>query len=226
MSDERRDDEREGQREEERENGRGDDPVDALLSAGMDDALSAEEWAERDGLLGQDAVASRAAAFEDVDAALRSLAEEQAGEPGEAARIAASLEVLRERLDWPEEGPAAPEATELRQVTKRDWLRPAAYFGSGLAVAAAAMLFLTVGAGDETRSPREVDEERNGLAAAIVEGAGDAGSEEESMVTALGYAEWAGDLSELGLASPEDLEIVEQLELLDFLAARETEGRG
>ena len=78
-----------------------DDWVDALLSAGLDDALSAEEQAEFDGLLGQDAAGARAEAFEEVDAALRSLAEE----PVDDARIAASLETLRERLDWAEEAP-------------------------------------------------------------------------------------------------------------------------
>ena len=208
MSDERREDERR------------DDPIDVLLSAGMDDALSADERAELDGLLAQDGVASRAEAFEEVDAALRSLAEDQADEPAAEARIAASLETLRERLDWAEEAPARPEAT------KTVWLRPATYLGSGLAAAAAAMLFFAVGAGDQTRSPSGDVEERAGLTASLAEGSGDAGSEDEAIMTALGYAEWAGDLSELGLASPEDLEIVEQLELLDFLVAQAAEGRG
>ncbi len=211
-----------------------DDSVDALLSAGMDDALSVAERAELDGLLVQDAVASRAEAFDEVDAALRSLAEE----PADQARIAASLETLHERLDWAEEAPADA------QTAQTGWPRSASSFGLGLglAAAAAAMFFFTVGSGDDARLRGEEVEERVGATASLAEGlaysrvaarseAGlgaesQAGPEEEAMVTALGYVEWAGDLSELGLASPEDLEIVEQLELLDFIAAREAGGQG
>lgn len=188
---------------------RREDRVDALLSASMDERLSPDERAELDALLAQAPVAARAEAFRQVDDTLRALAQDSVDE----RRLASSLETLRDRLGASGQPPARGGA-----VTR---LHPVVY--GGLAAAAAAILFLAIGFGGGAPGPGE---KASGETPSLVEASGPTDPVDEALVTALGYAAWAGDVSELGLASPEDLEVVEQLELLDFLAAREAEGQG
>ncbi|MFK7895477.1 MAG: hypothetical protein AB8G23_06555 [Myxococcota bacterium] len=222
---------------------REEDRMDALISASLDDALSPEEAAELaalmagEGMAGEgvsgEGVASRAQDFEDVDAALRALAEE----PLDEARLEASLEAVQERLFESSPDAAVVIAGEAvadeigvdagsrasgRSESLFSRIRPAFY--GGMAAAAAAMLFFAVGSGSDALRPGDLNP--GGGLETLAEEAALGELTDEALVAALGYGAGPADLSELGLASPEDLEIVEQLELLDFLAAREAEGRG
>ena len=180
------------------------DRVDALISAAMDDELDRAGRDELAALAAADpAIAARVRAFHQIDSTVRGLGRDEL----EDERLAASYVSIEKRL-----GIGAGSRRPL-------WRHPALHIA--LAAAAALLLYLALGAtppsssGPESPSP---------LAAT------DGGVEERDSVdafaVALGYAEGPEGTSPVPGLPMEDFEIIDQLELLEYLAAQEAEGRG
>lgn len=195
--------------------------LDALLSARRDGDLEPSERAELDRLLSADeatteadreAARARAVAFEHVDEALRALA----AEPVAEERLARNLARLRERSG----GEAAlrsgsPDVGQRRvfdvRSDVRSGIRRGKRRGYGLAltvaVAVAAVwiwILVLPPAGVET---------------------GEQGGEPREAVRD-GLDPEAEDLAGFGIDQAGDLEVIEELELLEFLAARERSEEG
>lgn len=183
--------------------------LDALLSARRDGDLEPSERAELDRLLSADEAATeadreaaraRAVAFERVDEALRALA----AEPVAEERLARNLARLRERsASEAALRSASPVAGRRRIFGVRN------RYGYGLALAAAVAavwvgILVLPKAGVET---------------------GEQGGEPRGAVRD-GLATEAEDLAALGIDRAGDLEVIEELELLEFLAARERSEEG
>ena len=219
-----------------RDEGRGDlhesdrERLDALISAAMDGSIEDADriWLE-ERLAADDEAVARARAFDRVDAELRTLAEAPSLSE---ERLAAGFERLRSRLQGPsvESGGVAAENPEFDGphrgrpgVWRRRWV-PA------LIAAAAALALYLILPGVERGSESGGGDSRVGIPADegiddTIEFAENIELDEELSLV-LGYGEDPFDLDE---ATIDDLEIIEQLDLLDFLSAREArerEGRG
>jgi len=195
------------------------DAVDALISAAMDDELDQAGREELERLIAADpAVAARVRAFHQIDSVVRGVGRNEL----EPEQLAAGYASIEERL-----GIGAGARPPL-------WRRPA----FGLALAAAAVLFLYLSGASESARPGLAKGDAPPNVVVLDEPPGgapddlpseEAPLEEESLdafAVALGYAEGPDGVSPVPGLPMEDFEIIDQLELLEYLAAREAEGRG
>lgn len=226
--------------------------LDALLSAQRDGALEPAEQAELDRLLAtSEGARARAAELARVDEALRRFAAALGHEPGAAlgegpgveaasrARLARSWDAIARRRAATATATAA--AAQIDRTTRRASLRRRGRGVSGAAFAAALAAGL-VGAvlyglrgGPPSQAVRPLDEiaVEQRVAATPSRGMGapaappdaaraqtqDAAPDDGLDVRALAALEVAA----LGLEEADDVEVVAQLELLEYLAARERE---
>ncbi|MEZ4332295.1 MAG: hypothetical protein R3F35_11110 [Myxococcota bacterium] len=193
--------------------------LDALLSAQQDGALEPAERAELDRLLEtSEAARARAAAFAQIDAALRGL-----GHAGIAAeRLARGWDAIARRraqaAPTASDEPIARTASTPPASSAVGAVTPGRRFvrgmpGSGVAAALAAGLVLAAFFGLR-RLPIDSGPTT-----------GDPGGQETEVADVLavdGLA--ASEVAALGLEQAEDVDVVAELELLDFLAARERAG--
>ena len=198
------------------------DRDEEIISAGLDDELEPEEQVRLAARLSEGGeFEARARSFRHVDDRLQSLGLESISEE----RLAATFVRLRVRLglDSSESSTDAPldDESDANDATRRGRRR---FFFAALAAAAALLLywvFPTLEPSPETPSllagvvDPETDDEAGmmGVLSAI----------EEELVLALGYG---NELSELGAISNEDLDVIERLDLLDFLSGRSLGERG
>jgi hypothetical protein len=212
---------RDGERDEEQAEIR--DRQDAMISAGLDGELEREDRERLDELLASsDEYSARARSFQRVDEELRSLvAGSMAGE-----RLATTFASLRARLEVARSERAETSALEGVSSTaaerRRRW-----GLSSAFAAAAALVVYLVLPA------TKPVTEEPFSLAEGaipVADGtdaadAADSAREglEEDLALVLGYGD---ETSEINAISNDDLDVIERLELLDFLSAREMEERG
>jgi len=180
--------------------------LDALLSARRDGVLETSERAELERLLATHAAArDRAAAFERVDEALRSLA----AQPVADARLARNLARLEERSgSESSSGTASPVVGRGRVLDIRD--RDRDRYGYGMAAAAVGVAAVWIGM--LVLAPTGVQMETEMVIGEPPDAAREAISTE--------------DLAGLGIDQVGDLEVIEELELLEFLAARERSEEG
>lgn len=210
-----------------------DDRFDLLLSAALDDELDADEREELERLLAQDpSLAGRAEArrseFAAADSALRSLSLS-----GEERDMDAGLLDLRSRLAPPSDALAASAGPS--RARGRGWLVP-------LAAAAALALYFWGTGSDESPllappgvSPLAKDGSTDveGTGLEEIPGPGEGADGYEPLALALLF-EIQEELLEQGLEGTangqaldvRDLEVIEQLDLMEFLSARNAGGRG
>jgi len=213
-----------------------EDRLDRLISASLDGEIDLEDrvWLE-DRLTRDPTARARMEAFGHVDTEVRRLADASVGEE----RLAAILADLRSRLEEESVGASdgrneMPSGTAPVPGAGRFSFLPR--WVPAFAAAAAAIVIYLLLPGSEGGSeapassiemveipvdatgPEEPDSDRNA----------DADLEldldlEEGLSVVLGYGEdpYAGDEP-----SVDDLEVIEQLDLLDFLSSREAAGRG
>lgn len=197
MTDDTRDDRRPEAGDTEREIR---DALDRAISDAMDDALPpAEQAALRERIAAEPEVAERVRAFQAVDEAIRDLAEADRAAAETSAVDAAGLADLQARIGGPARGGRSGR-----------WAPAAAL------VAAAAAAILLWRAGEETTA-------HDPAGSTPVAGTELGEQLEEEVSVALGYGEEIEVLPDVPI---EDFEVVDQLELLEFLAQREREGRG
>lgn len=198
------------------------DRDEEIISAGLDDELEPEEQVRLAARLSEGGeFEARARSFRRVDDRLQSLGLESISEE----RLAATFARLRVRLglDSSESSTDAPldDESDANDAPRRGRRR---FFFAALAAAAALLLywvFPTLEPSPETPSrfarvgDPELDDEASmmGVMSAI----------EEELVLALGYG---NELSELNAISNEDLDVIERLDLLDFLSGRSRGERG
>ena len=223
---------------------------DLLLSAALDGELDATERAELDALRAAhpaltDLEAARRTRFESVSASLRQVAQDAAAAAGnDATSGLAALEARIRAEDAPQgsrttashAAPGSSSAASSARPRVAAWLVP-------LAAAAAVALYAWGGFGpaeDAAVAPRAPTP-----STAAVEGversdrsAKGAPSPSEDAALASGAVAAEDDLLDIALLAeieaaelgdelePGDLEIIEQLDLMDFLAAAEGEERG
>jgi anti-sigma factor RsiW len=194
------------------------DRLDELLSARMDGRLTNAEHAELETLLADEPLyRERARAFEEVDHHLEALAEESISEE----RLASTLANLRARLD-------------LDSADASTGSRPSRFVAGGLGklserpaiplllAAAAAFLFYLIVAQEpntmeapaevvaDAKDPAGVEEfDFNIMGSAL----------EDELVLVLGYGD---EMSPLRGITSDDMDVIEQLDLLDFLSTRES----
>ena len=225
-------------------NGDMDKSLDLLLSASIDDELEAGEREELGRALANDpAAADRRARFEAVDEALRTLATSPASE----SELAAGLVAIRARLA--DENPRSPYKSSGRQGSGRQDGGPQS--GSrgrrmrsrvpalALAAAAAWLIYLVLpgrqlpgepasdsavhrDAGVDSRAAETSD----AIATAFEEQPLALADAQTLLTLIFGLDEDSEGTGTRDALSAEDFEVVEQLELMEFLAAREMEGRG
>jgi len=200
----------------------GSEAVDRAISAAMDDALPPEAFdALRERIAAEPEVAARVRAFHAIDAGIRRLADDAQAGADSTAREEAGFADLQARL-----------ARERRVA----WFRRGAPVIAALAAAAALFFWLRTGASDDADSPAMV--EVDGSAIDLVEPPFDAilasdldesldsdldSDLEAALSVALGYGDQVDILPDVRV---EDFEVVDQLDLLDFLAQQDPEGRG
>ena len=188
------------------------DRIDALLSAERDRALDGVEQRELEVLLASDSAATeRRAAFAAVDEALRALGHV----PLDDASIEAGLDALRART-------AADRGRVVRIEPRRaGWQRPLL----AVAAAAALMIYLAIApltdrvGSDALRSESVVSTDLSSDREEMDE---DSGFDPE-LAIALGYGEGADFVPGV---DNEDLSVISELDLLDFMSKREEEERG
>jgi anti-sigma factor RsiW len=217
---------------------------DELVSADLDHALSPEERAALADRLARDAsLAARAARFRRIDDALRSLA----GEPLDDAELETGWARLRSRLALASEarGPG---------IGARRW--PVGVAVAAAAALAVALLLSRSDRGVESPTPGDAPTRVATTASGHraletpgdppLEASGDRPPEAsagrpvetldapvaldaleselgDELVLAIGYGD---ELSEVGSIPNEDFEVIERLELLDFLLEQSSEGQG
>lgn len=190
--------------------------LDALLSARRDDALTPAERAELDRLLSEsDSARRRALALDRVDEGLHALAAASV----EDERLARNLTALQRRTPTRTvSSPLATRATTARPASDR--ARRVRSLGLGVGLAAAAMAAAWIAA-------LVLPNDR--LAGDAIDGTGGSGSARDadgSRALAVVDSVAAEDLAALGLEEAGDLEVIEALELLEFLADRERMAEG
>jgi anti-sigma factor RsiW len=201
--------------------------LDYLLSVDLDDELEPAEREELDRLLtDHPEAAARRARFESIDAFVKNIAEQPAtgSTTGEAqSRLEAGLTSIQARI---EEAGAEP-VDELAQRRRRT---PSWIPSIGLAAAAAMAVYFVVPNGP-TIPPNGSD---SAPASSSSQPLGDGPSTARSdfvdnpiaLAVVFEVDEDSDTIAFIDTMSPDDFEIIEQLELLEFLAAREGEGRG
>lgn len=207
-----------------------DETLDERLSAALDGELDA---AEREALEAQvaaePALAARRAAFASVDDGLRALAAARAAAT-DPATIDRGWEAVRARVaagDVEGLGPSASEQTAGRPARSRGF-GPALFWA---AAAAAAIWLLAPGKGAPPDAPPAAEGPdrlaiENGApgdpaAAARVRDLGLDDTVDPAPLMALGYGEEADDGFFVPGVPIEDLPVIEELDLLDYLKARE-----
>jgi hypothetical protein len=175
--------------------------VDALLSALLDGALSTAEREDLEARLAREpALAARLDRLRGVDDVLRGLASEALSDRDPKA----GLDRLERRLESAPAGGPGP------------WRGPLAL---GLAAAAAWILYL--GLSSDASAPPSDLEPHSAVARSM-----DPAQLDEGLAIGLGDAEDPDVLLLVPELIVEDLEIIERLELLEYLAARDGEGHG
>lgn len=200
---------------------------DARVSAAIDGALDPAARAALEREIAADpALAARAQALHDVDAGLRTLA----ADPIAADRLERNFEALQARLGSPAAAVFANTAdtantADAANPALRGWLRRAGVPILTAAAAAAAVLYLWL--------PRSADPGATpaparmaGAASEVEKGGASARPSDEAVAIALGYGEDPATWQLAPGVPIDDLEIIEELELLEYLATHETEGRG
>ena len=209
--------------------------LDYLLSVALDDELDAAERTELDALLLEhpEAASSRRALLGSVDTLVQSLAATSllanesnadviARSHSQADReLEAGLAAIRSRIDENESGPADELAA--RRWALPNWAPPLA-----MAAAAVAIYLAVPQSSVDSFNPFRTDE---GLTpnliseTAVVEG----GSLAVDPIALAVVFELDEDADPIGLVdgvSAADFEIIEALELMEYMAAREGEGQG
>jgi anti-sigma factor RsiW len=208
--------------------------LDVLLSARRDGALTPAEQAELDRILSESEVARRRALELDrVDEGLRALA----ASPVDGERLARNLAAVRQRSALERAAsrsvplataatlptPARSGSAATTRGSSDAGARRARALGVGLGAAAIAAAWIAAlvfpierPTGEAAGGPRDASESR------------EMGWAEEGRAVAVPGVERvaAEDLAALGLEEPGDLEVIDELELLDFLADRERTARG
>jgi anti-sigma factor RsiW len=178
--------------------------LDALLSARRDGVLDAAERTELDRLLeASDSARRRALDFERVDEQLRALAASSVSGVVAVKRLARGLAELGRR----------PEVASVRGGPRAAGRR-GRRFGWGIAAAVASAVAAVWIA--SLVLPRRGSE--SGIDRSDVSGAGIAERRSDGVASE--------DLAALGIDRPGDLEVIEELELLEFLADRERGAEG
>ncbi len=198
------------------------DRDEEIISAGLDDELESEDQERLAARLSEGGeFEARVRSFRRVDDRLQSLGLESISEE----RLAATFASLRVRLGLDASESSAdgilhdePDANDEQGRGRRR------FFFAALAAAAALLLYWVFPTSEP--SPEmpsllagvvdpELDDEASvmGVMSAI----------EEELVLALGYG---NELSELDAISNEDLDVIERLDLLDFLSGRSRGERG
>ena len=220
-------------------NGDMDKSLDLLLSASIDDELEAGEREELGRALANDpAAADRRARFEAVDEALRTLATSPASE----SELAAGLVAIRARLA--DENPRSPYKSSGRQdggpqSGSRGRRMRSRVPALALAAAAAWLIYLVLPGRQLPGEPASdsavhrdagVDshaaETSDAIATAFEEQPLALADAQTLLTLIFGLDEDSEGTGTRDALSAEDFEVVEQLELMEFLAAREMEGRG
>ncbi len=206
-----------------------------LLSAKLDGELDrADRETLARALSGDEPLAARAREFEAVDASLRALA--QAGGLSDRG-LREGFEALRSRLNGTESefgtdvpGALAPVESDPTAAGRESAIarldpgrRDRRVVGPILWAAAAALLLYLL----STLAPSVPGDESEVLTPSTV-AEGPVGNEQRAAeeALALGYGEDPTDVTLAPGVPIDDLEIIEELEILEFLAARASEGRG
>ena len=220
------------------------DRIDGLISGAMDGELDAESDAELRRIVAEDeVVAARVRAFNRLDSGLRAAA--STSDPEMEPRLAANLEALKARLEESRQarsGGSAWVRTRALPLLLAAAAALALYLGFSASGPAIPDAGLPVRSGDAvavvTTAPAETgvdnefelgrasnsntDQTTDTDTATVINTNTNGGSGiEDEMAWALGYLEDPSDLEAFPGSLLEDLEIIEQLEFLDFLAARE-----
>lgn len=199
--------------------------LDYLLSVELDDELEPAEREELDRLLtDHPEAADRRASFESIDAFVKSIGAQPARGAGiddAQSRLDTGLASIRARIGEAN-APPADELARRRRPTP-SWIP-----SIGLAAAAALAVYFVVPSGPTI--PTGAPDSSLSASQQVADVPSTAGMELVENPIALAVVfEVDDDSDAMGLIdsmSPDDFEIIEQLELLEFLAAREGEGRG
>ncbi len=193
--------------------------LDSLLSLELDDELTPAEREELAGLLESDSSASRRRArFESIDFSLQSIGA-QTVDPASDQKIDASMASIFARIE--RDGPAVVDELSRRRRWSPGWVP-----SLGLVAAAAMAVYFVVPSSvvptwlDDSNGPSLFSSESSlthdiGLLDDPIALAVIFELDEESEAVAL-----------IDSVSAADFEIIEQLELFEYLATREEEGRG
>ncbi len=194
--------------------------LDSLLSLELDNGLTPAEHQELAGLLESDSSAlRRRARFESIDFSLQGIGA-QTVEPASDQEIDASMASIFARIEH--EGPAVANELSRRRRWTPGWIP-----SLGLVAAAAMAVYFVVPSSvvptswlDDSNGPSPFSSESSAtheigllddpIALAVI-----FELDEESEAVAL-----------INSVSAADFEIIEQLELFEYLATREEEGRG
>jgi len=188
--------------------------LDYLLSVDLDGELEPGEREELERLLtDHPEAAERRASFESIDAVVKNLGERPmtGSGIGEAqSRLDAGLASIQARI---EEASAAP----VDELARRRRRTPGWIPSIGLAAAAAMAVYFVVPNGPTipTETSGVPSTDRSDLVDPPI-----------ALAVVFEVDEDADTIAYIDSMSPDDFEIIEQLELLEFLAAREGEGRG
>jgi len=201
--------------------------LDYLLSVELDDEIEPAEREELDRLLrDHPEAADRRASFESIDAFVKNIAEQPAtgGATGEAqSRLEAGLASIQARI----EKASAEPVDELAQRRRR---MPSWIPSIGLAAAAAMAVYFVVPTGPKiptkASDPASSSSSSQPLAGVPSTGGSDFVDNPIALAVVFEVDEDSDTIAFIDSMSPDDFEIIEQLELLEFLAAREGEGRG
>ena len=203
------------------------DGHDAMISAGIDGELGPEDREQLDELLsggGSHSARARSRSFRQVDEELRSLA----AAPIADEHLTTLLGTLRTRLEVDRSERAASWARERRSPVEIGRNRRRWGLSSALAAAAAIVVYLVLPA---TEPVGEAKVPPAGTVVALTDridqtpadGTDAAGELEEDLALALGYRD---ETSERSAISNDDLDVIERLDLLDFLSTRGLEESG
>lgn len=180
------------------------DRVDALISAAMDDELDAAGREElRTRQANDPEVAERVRTFHRIDAGLRGLGSERIPD----ALLETNLDALHQRL-----GTHDRESSLVRPVV----------LPMALAAAAAIVLYLAFADGTPDTREEALARDTRPASEAVI----DVVPFDEELAVALGYGEAIDGPSPVPGIPMDDFEIIEDLDLLDFLARREAGGPG
>jgi len=206
--------------------------LDYLLSAALDGELDSAEREELDRLLPDHPEASdRSAQLASVDELVQTLSASSILSEGAArpqlsadARLEEGLAAIRTRIERDEGGAASDELAERRRRRLPSWIPPMAM------AAAAVAIYLAVPQDSFNPLTDDVDTSTNRAPVPAV----DISTSEErrfvddpiALAVVFEIEEDGDSVNLVDGVSPDDFEIIETLELMEFLAARHGEGRG